>query len=77
MDDDELQVRMARQHAVEDQRRQGLHGRFRDRHVGDRGEVVIAADEVFDRRQAVLLVGRVQRGAAADVIGDRDAGVLQ
>ena len=48
--------------AVEDHRRQRLHRRVRDRHVVDRAEVLGAAVEVGDHRQAVVeVVGSSRR----------------
>ena len=68
LDDADLEPREAVEDAVEDHRRQRLHRRIRDRHVVDRAEVLGAAVEVGDRRQAVLEVVRVEQPpAAADV----------
>src|SRR5262245_60935835 len=54
LDDADLEAREAFQDAVDDERRQHLHGWERDRHVVDRPEVLGAAVEVRNRRQPVL-----------------------
>ncbi len=65
------------EHAVEDQRGEGLHRRERNRHVVDRAEVLLAAVEVGGDRQAVVEVGAIDQVAgAADVEHHRDAGLL-
>ena len=67
---------MAVEHPVEHPAGQGLHGRDRDGHVVDRGEVAVAAVEVGHLRPAVGQVGRVEQlAAAADVEHDRHAGL--
>ena len=72
-----FQPREAVEHAVEDQRGQGLHHRVRDGHVADRGEVVVATVEIGHRGQAVELVDRVDLLLAADMEQHRDAGLLR
>ena len=71
-----LQSREAVEHAVEDQRGQRLHDRIGDRHVGHRGEVVVAALEVGHGRQAVVLVRARHLLLASDMEDDRDACLL-
>src|SRR5262245_29397911 len=78
LDDADLEIRKMIEDAVEDHRRQRLHGRKRNRHVVHRAEVLGAAVEVGHHRQAVLEVVRIdQPAAAADVKHDRHAGVLR
>src|SRR5438552_2871732 len=74
----DLQAREAVEDAVDDERRERLHGREGDRHVVDGAEVLRPAVEVRHRREAVREVVRVEElPAAAHVEHDRDAGFLR
>ncbi len=76
-DDADLQRWKAFEHAVEDHRRERLHGRARDTHVVDRSEVLDASVEVGRNWQSVLEVVRVDQIAGASYVKhDRNLGFL-
>ena len=78
LDHADLESREPVEHPVDDHHAHRLHHRVLDGDVVDRAEVVVAAVEVGDRRQAVLEVHRVEEPpAAAHVEHDRDARLLR
>ena len=71
-----FQIGKSVKHAVNDKRRQSLHGVIGDGHIADGCEICVTALKIRHGRQAVFLIDRIHRCFTANMEQYRQTGLL-